>query len=275
MSELLLSIVIPSFNSERFIDACLQSVEREALAGVEFILIDGDSSDSTMEIVSRYRHLFSHVISEPDRGQSDAFNKGFRLAKGKFLTWLNSDDVLCVGSVQKILEVLRATERQWLTANTLYLNEAAEVTRCCCSGGFEHFAVKRGLLNVFGPSTIFSKAIYEEVGPLDESYHYCMDTEYWWRIFSAGYTYERVSIYFWGLRLHDAAKTANVLLKDEMPARMKEERALIKAKYYPEVSDRSKALAVKAARLWRLLNTSYLRSFCDTFRKKGSAYLEV
>ena len=275
MSELLLTVVIPSYNSEAFIEYCLKSVEREAHLGVEFILIDGNSSDATMEIVNRYRHLFSHVLSEPDRGQSDAFNKGFNLAKGKFLTWLNSDDVLCVGAISHLLPVLRSTRRRWITANTLYLDENGKVTRCCRSGGFEHFAVKRGLLNVFGPSTIFSKELYDQVGPLDESFHYCMDTEYWWRIFSVTEVYHRVPVYFWGLRLHDAAKTANVLLKDETPPRMREERRLIKEKYYPNVSDQSKARVVKLARVWRLLNTSYLRSYMDTLRMKGKGYQDV
>lgn len=81
MSDFILTIVVPSYNSEVYIEQCLQSIEREAQDGVEYILVDGASSDQTMAIVGKYAHLFSHVISDPDCGQSDAFNKGFKLAR--------------------------------------------------------------------------------------------------------------------------------------------------------------------------------------------------
>ena len=269
MSKLILTVVIPSYNSEAYIEECLKSIEREAQHGVEFILVDGASSDSTMEIVGKYAHLFSHVISERDSGQSEAFNKGFRLGKGKYLTWLNSDDVICPGALARVLKKLSVSEKDWLVANSVYLNKLGNVTRCCCSGGFEHFAVKRGLLNVFGPSTFFSKKLFEEIGNLAEDYHFCMDTEYWWRIVASGRTYERISIYFWGLRLHSEAKTANVLLINECPPEMVEERQKIALKYYPSVSPKEKYKAVRCARIWRILNTSYLRAGWDTFRFKG------
>ena len=269
MSKLILTVVVPSYNSEAYIEECLKSVEREAQHGVEFILVDGASSDSTMDIVGKYAHLFSHVISERDSGQSDAFNKGFKLAKGKYLTWLNSDDVICPGALARVLKKLSVSEKDWLVANTVYLDKLGKITRCCCSGGFEHFAVKRGLLNVFGPSTFFSKKLFEEIGNLAEDYHFCMDTEYWWRIVASGRTYERISIYFWGLRLHSEAKTANVLLINECPPEMVEEGQKIALKYYPSVSPKEICNAVRCARIWRILNTSYLRAGWDTFRFKG------
>jgi glycosyltransferase involved in cell wall biosynthesis len=272
MSELILSVVVPSYNSEVFIEECLKSIEREAQAGVEFILVDGASSDGTMEIVNQYSHLFSHVISEKDNGQSDAFNKGFKLAKGKYLTWLNSDDVLCSGVVKRAVEELSASKKDWLVANSVYLDENGSVTRCCRSGGFEHFSVKRGLLNVFGPSTFFSKQLFEELGELAEDYHFCMDTEYWWRIVASGRDYERMNLYFWGLRLHSAAKTANVLLLNECPPAMVAEREKIASKYYPSVSPEMRGVAVKLARVWRILNTSYIRSIWDTRRFKGKHF---
>lgn len=272
MSDFILTVVIPSYNSEAFIDECLKSIEREAQDGVEFILVDGASTDQTMGIVRKYAHLFAHVISERDSGQSDAFNKGFKLAKGKYLTWLNSDDVLCPGAVKRVVEELSVSKKDWLVANTVYLDEAGRVTRCCRSGGFEHFAVKRGLLNVFGPSTFFSKQLFEELGDLAEAYHFCMDTEYWWRIVASGRDYERINVYFWGLRLHSAAKTANVILLNEVPSAMVAEREKIASKYYPSVSPVMKRYAVHFVRLWRILNTSYLRSAWDTLKFRGKRF---
>ena len=122
MSQLTLSVVVPTYNSETYIEECLQSIERVAQESVEFILVDGASSDQTMSIVERYARLFSHIISEPDRGQSDAFNKGFRLAKGKYLTWLNSDDVLFAKGMKQALERLSVSRKDWLVANSVYLD---------------------------------------------------------------------------------------------------------------------------------------------------------
>jgi len=269
MSEQILSIIIPSYNSEVYLEECLKSVEREACEGVEFILVDGASSDQTMKIVGQYSHLFTHIISEPDNGQSDAFNKGFTLASGRFLTWLNSDDVLFPGALAATLPALRKSKKDWLVANNVYLDEAGRVTRCCRSGGFEHFAVQRGLLNVFGPSTFFAKKLFEELGGIDESYHFAMDTEYWWRIVASGRDYERINTYFWGLRLHSAAKTANVLLTGEHPPGMLEEGQKIALRYFPEVTTEHRRSAVRLARIWRIINTSYIYSLIDTFRFRG------
>ena len=271
MSEFILTIVVPSYNSEVYIEECLKSIARESNDQVEFILVDGASSDLTMTIVAKYAHLFSHVISERDSGQSDAFNKGFKLAKGKFLTWLNSDDVLCPGSLELVVSRLLVSTQDWLVANSVYLDEGGRVTRCCRSGGFEQFAVNRGLLNVFGPSTFFTKKLFEELGDLAENYHFCMDTEYWWRIVASGRTYERINTYFWGLRLHSEAKTANVLLVNECPPAMVEERQKIALKYYPSVSPQKKCKIVRRVRLWRILNASYIRSVWDTLRFKGKS----
>lgn len=267
--DILLSVVIPTYNSEAFLQECLASIEQEVNDRVEYILIDGDSSDSTMEIVEQHRHLFSHIVSEPDRGQSDAFNKGFKLAKGKFLTWLNSDDILVSGALSIVLPKLEATQLDWLVANSVYLNADGGVMRCCRSGSFENFAVKRGLLNVFGPSTFFSKKLYEELGGIDESCHYCMDTEYWWRIVASGRKFERIGTYFWGLRLHSDAKTANVLLKGEYPSDMRREAQKIAAKYYPEVTPKVKRRTAYLVRVWRVVNLAYVRAAFDTLRMKG------
>lgn len=261
-----LSVVIPTYNSEAFLEPCLASVRRELDMRVEFILVDGASTDQTMSIVERNRDLFSTVISEKDSGQSEAFNKGFNKACGRYLTWLNSDDVLCPGAIRKAVDALEKSDSEWCAANVIYLDGEGLVTRCCRSGGFEDFAVERGLLNVFGPSTFFTKKLYEELGPINESYHYCMDTEYWWRIVASGRRYERLDLYFWGLRLHSAAKTANVLLDGSLPAKMNEERVLIAERYYPNIAAGVRRLTVFAAQAWRVMNGAYIKSYIDTKR---------
>lgn len=271
MRNPLLSVVIPSYNSKLYITECLESLQREKTDQVEYILVDGGSTDGTMDIVEAYRSLFTVIISEPDRGQSDAFNKGFSIAKGEYFTWLNSDDVFCPGAIEQLITAISNGTKQWYTANVVYINANSKITRCCRSGAFEKFALSFGVLNVFGPSTIFHRDLYARLGGFREDFHFCMDTEYWWRLATNGIRYERLPIYLWALRLHEDAKTAASIQRgvDARPPGMKKENEHNRETYFPTVSTRMRKLGVILARGYRVLNLSYIKSLYSTFRYKG------
>ena len=254
-----------------FIESCLRSIKEEAQDDVEFIFVDGGSTDGTMEIVERYRGLFSIIVSEKDKGQSDAFNKGYNWAKGKYITWLNSDDVFCKGSLKKIVDVLRSDSANWYTANSVYIDANSKIIRCCKSGEFERFALRFGILNVFGPSTIIRKNLFVTAGRFREDFHFCMDTEYWWRLVKLGYEYQRIPVYFWALRLHDTAKTASAITGefDERPLRMQEEGAILSKLYYPNQTYLRRKVGVFLVRLYRLLWGAYIMAIFDTFKSKN------
>ncbi len=99
-----ISIVTPSYNSAEFIEDCIQSVLKQNYPNFEHIIIDGGSTDGTVEILKKYPHL--KWISEPDEGQSDALNKGFKKAEGDIIGWLNSDDVYLPGTFNKVADIL-------------------------------------------------------------------------------------------------------------------------------------------------------------------------
>jgi glycosyltransferase involved in cell wall biosynthesis len=267
----ILSVVVPSFNSEKYVEEALISIQESQHPDVDFIFMDGGSSDGTMQIVEKYKHLFSHVISEPDKGQSEAFNKGFRLTQGEYLTWLNTDDVFCPGAIVKVVNSIKKTMQPWYAANVVYIDSKSKITRCCRSGAFESWALKFGILNVFGPSTIFHRDLYARMGGFREDFHFCMDTEYWWRLATNGIRYERLPIYLWALRLHEDAKTAASIQHglDARPPGMKKENEHNRETYSPTVSTRLRKLGVILARGYRILNLSYIKSLYSTFRYKG------
>jgi glycosyltransferase involved in cell wall biosynthesis len=272
MPNPLLSVVVPSYNSAKYIGECLESLLASKSGEVEYLLIDGGSTDSTMEIVDSYKDLFSVIISEPDKGQSDAFNKGFALAKGEYFTWLNSDDVFCPGALIQAVEWIKKERLPWYAANVVYIDSESTITRCCQSGRFEKWALNFGILNVFGPSTIFSRNLFDKLGGFREDFHYCMDTEYWWRIAVTGVRYQRMPLYFWALRLHDEAKTAAPVLfgGDARPLGMTSENERYRDMYFPSVTTYVKKLGIVLARAGRIINLSYLKSIYSTYKYRGT-----
>jgi glycosyltransferase involved in cell wall biosynthesis len=272
MSEIILTIVVPCYNSEEYIEATLESLKCGRHPQVEFILIDGFSTDRTMAIVERFADIFSVIKSEPDNGQSAAFNKGYKIARGKFVTWVNSDDLMNARALPEVVDYLTRCKAEWVVANTAYIDKKGFIMRCCRAGGFERYAVRFGVLNVFGPSTFITKKLYAEVGDFREDFHFCMDTEYWWRIVKKGYRFERIPCYFWGLRLHDNAKTAGALLYGKKPPRMEKEGQAIKQLYYPLIGQRERRIGVLIARLYRAANLSLFKSVTDTIRFKRKPF---
>ncbi|MBV5328910.1 MAG: glycosyltransferase, partial [Chlorobium sp.] len=97
-----ISIVTPSFNQGKYIEDTILSILLQGYPNVEHIIMDGGSTDETLEIVKSYEQSLAKIISEPDKGQSEAINKGMRLATGDILTWLNSDDMLAPGALAAI-----------------------------------------------------------------------------------------------------------------------------------------------------------------------------
>ena len=102
----LVSVITPSFNQVRFLETALRSVLEQDYPRIEYIVIDGGSTDGSLEVLGRYRDRLAACVSEPDAGQAAGINKGLRLAKGEIIAWLNSDDVYLPGAVRQAVEAL-------------------------------------------------------------------------------------------------------------------------------------------------------------------------
>ena len=103
----LLSIVTPSLNQGQFLEETIRSVLLQGYPNLEFMIMDGGSTDNSVDIIKKYSPWISYWVSERDQGQSDAINRGFSMAKGEFVAWLNSDDVFLPGCIRKILDTFR------------------------------------------------------------------------------------------------------------------------------------------------------------------------
>ncbi len=178
----LVSIIVPTLNQGRYIEQTLASIVGQGWPRLELIVIDGGSKDETASVVERYRAHVTHFVSEPDRGQADAINKGFRLAKGDVLAWLNSDDYYLPCALQKGLAALgeSLTKPRLAYGGCLAFWEGSARAQAWLPEPFDRETLKtKACLNQ--PSTFWTRALWEKTGELNDSYHFVLDWDWFLR----------------------------------------------------------------------------------------------
>ncbi len=176
----LVSVVTPSYNSAAYIGATLESIQIQDYPAIEHIVIDGGSTDGTLEILARYPQLV--WTSEPDKGQSDALNKGFRRAQGEIIGWLNADDTYQPGAISTAVTYFLAhPQTMAVYSECRVIDEAGHFLHFY---GTEDFDLRTLLLHDYipQPTVFFRREVLDTVGLLNEKLHYVMDWEYWLRI---------------------------------------------------------------------------------------------
>lgn len=179
----LVSVVTPCFNSIKFIEDTIHSVLEQTYSPIEYIIMDGNSTDGTVEFARRYIPRLT-LISEPDQGQSDAINKGWRRAKGEILAWLNADDYYMLGTVQAAVNYLEQhPEAGWVYGSfrALDADNKPKPFRYPI-GPWSYEKLLNHMNYIVQPTVFLRRRIVEEFGYLREDLHYAMDHEYWLRI---------------------------------------------------------------------------------------------
>lgn len=207
-----LSIVIANFNYGSLLPSAIESIIHQDCDDYELIVVDGGSSDNSVDVIKKYNDYISWWVSEPDSGQSNAFNKGFAHAKGQFLTWLNADDILLPGTIKAVKKTLLShPDADYATGNFIrFLNDTKIVSQASWGPSYlPKWMQGKGRFNpIYGPTAFWSRKSYDVIGGIDESLHYTMDVEYWARLTMNGYKQVRVNHYCWAFRMHDFSKTA-------------------------------------------------------------------
>jgi glycosyltransferase involved in cell wall biosynthesis len=213
-----ISIVTPSYNQCQFLEFALESVRAQNYPSIEHIVIDGASTDGS---VAYLRSLtgkpgWKHVrwTSEPDAGQSDALNKGFRLASGQVVGWLNSDDVYRRGCFETVSRAFEQQLTDVLYGDTTWIDEKGALLQVRREIGFSPFVMLyHRALCVPTASTFFARRIFEDGNFLDIEYRYAMDLEFFLRLQRKGYKFRHIPELLADFRWHSASKSSSAALK--------------------------------------------------------------
>ena len=203
----LVSIVTPSYNQARFLEETIHSVLSQDYPHLEYIIVDGGSTDGSLEIIQRYADRLAWWVSEPDRGQTDALNKGFARAQGAVFAWLNSDDTYLPGALTQAVAFLQAHPQAALIYGDANLvDEQGQVLGPFPARQTDLRHMLRGSVHIPQQSTFFRGELWQKVGPLDPEFYFAMDYDLWIRLAKHGellYTAQRWA----NFRLHQAGKT--------------------------------------------------------------------
>ncbi len=179
----LVSIVTPSYNQARFLEQTIQSVLNQDYPHIEYIIVDGGSTDGSVDIIRRYADRLAWWVSEPDRGQTDAINKGFARARGQIFAWLNSDDTLEPHAVREAVAYLQAHPEVGLVyGDANFIDEEGRVIGRYPAAQTDYRRLRRGYVHIPQPAAFFRASLWHQVGPLDPSFYFAMDYDLWVRI---------------------------------------------------------------------------------------------
>lgn len=209
-----ITIVTPSFNQGRFIEQTIASVIAQKYPNLEYIVMDGGSTDGTVDVLRKYQRHIDYWTSAPDGGQAAAINKGFARASGEILAWLNSDDFYEPGILAQVAErfaqrpdadVISGRCRLWYGDHLDRMMEPSPLRR------FEDFLkINANALSgrlIIQPEAFFRRRAFDKAGGLHDELHYCFDQRLWMDMAKSGCTFESVDRHWANLRMHEGQKT--------------------------------------------------------------------
>ncbi len=203
-----ISIITPSFNQARFLRRTIESVLAQDYPNIEYIIMDGNSTDGSQAIIQEYEDRLAYWESVPDKGQTDAINKGFARATGKYLAWLNSDDVYQPGAIKEAIEYLESNpEAVMVYGDCTFIDAEDRKIGDFPAAQTDLPRLQQGYVHIPQQAAFFRTEIWRIVGPLDPSFYFAMDYDLWVRLAKRGPLVYLTGHQWASFRLHGDAKT--------------------------------------------------------------------
>ena len=205
-----ISVVTPSYNQGDFLEEAIRSVLLQGYPRLEYILMDGGSSDDSRAIIHKYADFLAYWVSEPDEGQADAINKGFARGSGAVMGWLNSDDILQPGALQTIGAAFSDNPKINVVTGFRQLIDRDSRPIVNWTRGIPSAYQLRHRNIIAQETTYWRREVWERLGPLDGSYNFALDYEYWQRMLASGHRFRLLPAFLGGFRQHEASKTSTL-----------------------------------------------------------------
>ncbi len=217
MDKLTISIITPSYNQGSFIEKTIQSVLNQDVNNIEHVIVDGGSTDETIQILHKYQpHL--RWISEKDKGQADAVNKGLRMTSGDIIGWLNSDDIYYPNTIQLVRDFFEANP----DVDVVYgkANEIDSQGQLLQHYPTHFWDLEQLKVHCFisQPATFFRRRVVMQHGLLDAGLHFCLDYEYWLRLGLKQAKFAYLPQILAGSRIHSETKSTRFYLEAHFEA---------------------------------------------------------
>lgn len=203
----LVTIITPSYNQAKYLEDTIRSVLAQDYPKIEYIIVDGGSTDGSVEIIQRYAERLAWWVSERDQGQTEAINKGFARATGDVLAWINSDDTYLPGAVGEAVEFLTAhPEAAMVYGDANLIDGQGSVMGRFPARQTDLRHMLRGSVHIPQQTTFFWARLWKQVGPLDPSFYFAMDYDLWVRLAKLGPLLYEPRLWA-NFRLHGAGKS--------------------------------------------------------------------
>lgn len=210
----LVSIITPSWNSEEYIEQTIQSVLAQTYPNIEYIIVDGKSTDRTLEVIKRYEHKITHWVSEPDEGMYQAINKGFGIARGDIFAYLNSDDLYFPETIEKVVELFLKNPTTDLIFGSLDFIDVFGIkmyTQRYPNFNWKRFACSKYAM-LGQPASFWKRSLFLDAGGFDESLKMAADFDFYIKAGKVGaffHTNKTLACF----RVHPASLTSRYLAK--------------------------------------------------------------
>ena len=213
-----ISVVTPSYNQGEFLERTILSIIGQGYPNLEYLVIDGGSTDNSTDIIRKYEDRIDYWVSEKDNGQTEAINKGMQRATGEIVCWINSDDVLLPGALMVVGDYfLNHPETEYINGLVIEIGRQDEILKLTHTILSKWF-IERGAFNTLQQGMFWKRSLFDKVGYLDTSFHAMMDYEFIVRLFENNVKMAFINKPLGAIRIYAETKTAkggNIWTRDE------------------------------------------------------------